>query len=112
VTSHRQIITKDLKPESAMLAPQDERLKKLVTAIFDVHQFDDNIDCQICSEQFDCLVELVMSGANLRELLPAVEEHIRCCNDCHEEFEALVAIIRAENPGQSETSTDSQPTSG
>lgn len=47
----------------------------------------------------NCLAELVAAGVDPRDLLPAVEEHIICCADCREEFEALLAIIRAENQG-------------
>jgi hypothetical protein len=78
--------------------PRDERLKRLVEAIYAVHQHD-SIDCDTCSQQFDCLVELVNSGANLRDILPAVEEHLSCCPDCSEEFHALTAILRAETKG-------------
>jgi hypothetical protein len=81
------------------MAPQEDRLKRLLSAIFTVHQADEQIDCETCSQQFECLVEMVNNGANLRELLPAVEEHLRCCPDCNEEFQALMAILRAESSG-------------
>ncbi len=81
------------------MAPQEERLKRLVSAIFTVHQYEEQIDCDMCAQQFDCLVDMVNNGANLRELLPAVEEHLRCCPDCNEEFQALAAILRAETSG-------------
>ncbi len=89
------------------MAPQEERINKLINAIFEVHQYED-MDCQKCCEQFDCLVDLVNTGANLRDLLPAVEEHLRCCPDCNEEFEALIKVIRAENGGLIFTSTDNR----
>jgi hypothetical protein len=81
------------------MAPQEERLKRLISDIFTVHQYEEQVDCEMCSQQFECLVEMVNNGANLRELLPAVEEHLRCCPDCNEEFQALAAIIRAESSG-------------
>lgn len=83
----------------------DERLQHLLENIFEVHQAG-CIDCDTCCEQFECLVEMVMSGANLGELLPAVEDHLRCCQDCREEFEALVAIMRAEESGQISNPTE------
>lgn len=94
------------------MAPQEERLKRLLTAIFTVHQSEEQMDCETCSQQLDCLVELVNSGANLRELLPAVEEHLRCCPDCNEEFQALTAIIRAESNGVTQTLGSQQPPNG
>jgi len=74
-------------------------LRKLIEAIFEVHQ-GNSIDCETCSEQFDCLVEKVAAGANLCDLLPQVEAHLQCCSDCREEYNALLAIIRAENDGE------------
>ena len=88
------------------MAQHDERIKRLITAIFTVHQ-ETSIDCETCAQQFDCLVELVSRGANLRELLPAVEEHLDCCADCREEFDALMAIIHAENEGKLSTNVES-----
>jgi hypothetical protein len=94
------------------MAPQEERLKRLLTAIFTVHQSDEPLDCETCSQQFDCLVEMVDKGANLRDILPAVEEHLRCCPDCNEEFQALAAIIRAESSGDIPMPGSQQPRSG
>ncbi len=76
----------------------EHHLQKLIEAIFQNHQ-DGGLDCERCSAQFDCLVEKVCAGAALRDLLPAVEAHLECCPDCREEYEALLAIIRAENSG-------------
>lgn len=93
------------------MAPRDERLNRLLSAIFTVHQYE-AIDCDTCSQQLDCLVEMVNNGANLRDLLPAVEEHLRCCPDCNEEFQALAAIIRAETSGAIHTPGSQQPHNG
>jgi len=76
----------------------DDQLQKLINCIFDIHS-DGGIDCETCSKQFNCLVEMVSSGVELRDLLPAVEKHISCCPDCREEFQALLSIIVAENQG-------------
>lgn len=76
----------------------DEQLRKLIDCIFDAH-VDATIDCETCSLQFNCLADLVAEGADPRELLPAVEEHLMCCPDCREEYNALLTIIRAENQG-------------
>ena len=77
----------------------DEQLDKLIKAIFDVHQ-DDDIDCETCSVQLNCLAELVANGAEMRHLVPAVEAHLQCCPDCREEYQALLCIVRAELKGQ------------
>lgn len=87
---------------------RNDKLRKLIDGIFYVHQHEP-IDCQTCSDHWDCLVELVMRGANVGELLPAVEEHLRCCPDCKEEFDALLAILRAEESGAAHTVSDDAP---
>ena len=94
------------------MASQDERLKRLLTAIFTVHQHEDQLDCETCSQQFECLVDMVNNGANLSDLLPAVEAHLRCCPDCNEEFQALTAIIRAESSGMLASYGDQPPNNG
>jgi hypothetical protein len=59
----------------------------------------DCVDCQTCGDQIDCLAELVAGGYDPKTLLPAVQAHLECCRDCREEFEALLAILRAEQSG-------------
>jgi hypothetical protein len=76
----------------------DDQLRKLINCIFEVHS-DTSIDCEQCCNQFNCLVELVTDGADISTLLPAVQEHLSCCADCREEFQALMSIIEAENQG-------------
>lgn len=73
----------------------DDKLRAVIDLIFNTH-LDTIIDCETCAQQFHCLAELVAQGANAAELLPAVEEHIRCCRDCREEFEFLVAMLKAD----------------
>jgi hypothetical protein len=78
-----------------------EPLDNLLRFILNTHEEQHEcIDCETCNQQFDCLAEQVALGADVHDLLPAVEAHLACCADCREEFEALVAIIRAENGGQ------------
>jgi hypothetical protein len=77
----------------------DEQLHKLINAIFSDHQ-DICIDCETCSQQLNCLAEMVAAGVEVQELLPAVEDHLRCCADCREEYQALLCIMRAELNGQ------------
>lgn len=74
-------------------------LRKLIEAIFEIH-LEGTMDCTTCSDQFACLVEKVAAGANLCDLIPEVEAHLNCCDSCREEYDALLAIIRAENGGQ------------
>lgn len=63
---------------------------------------DDDIvamDCNDYCETLSRLAERVAAGEDLRSLLPALEEHMRHWSDCREEFEALVAVLKAEAAG-------------
>lgn len=77
----------------------DEQLHKLIACIFDQHADNNPIDCETCSIHFHRLAELVAAGASVTELLPEVQQHLDCCLECNEEFQALLSIIVAENSG-------------
>lgn len=80
----------------------DQNRNQLVQFMTDA-PFDEVIiamDCKDGCEQLARLAELVAAGGNLSELLPEFEEHIGYWKDCREEFEALVAIIKAERQGE------------
>lgn len=58
-----------------------------------------NMDCNDYCEQLAQLAEQVAAGAELDDLLPELVEHMRHYSDCREEFEALVAVLKAERNG-------------
>ena len=78
--------------------PHDDQIRKIIDCIFTAHQ-DDQMDCETCNNQLECLAEQVAGGASLHALWPAVEAHLSCCKDCSEEFRALLCILRAEQSG-------------
>ena len=55
----------------------------------------DELSCGECFEQLDRFVEMTLAGKNAAEAMPLVEDHLRRCRDCREEFEALLAVLRA-----------------
>lgn len=66
---------------------------------------DDQIitmDCNDYCEQLPQLAERVAAGENLGDILPRLQQHMELWEDCREEFEALVAIIRAEKRGDTQ----------
>ncbi len=81
-----------------MADEQNRHVEKLIKTIFDTHA-DGVIDCASCDEHLCRLAELVSSGADLCALIPEVEAHLNCCRDCKEEWDALLAIMRAEQAG-------------
>ena len=68
-------------------------LRQMVYDILTTHP--DEIGCQECFEQLDRFVELTLAGKNAAEAMPLVQDHLDHCNDCREEFEALLAVLRA-----------------
>ena len=68
-------------------------LKRLIQSIADAHE--DELNCDTCFEQIDTFAELTLAGKPAKEALPLVQEHLAHCNDCQEEFEALLAALIA-----------------
>ncbi len=56
----------------------------------------DEIGCDECYEQLDRFADLHLAGKNAAEAMPLVQDHLDRCGDCREEFEALLAALRAE----------------
>jgi hypothetical protein len=77
--------------DSLELDPQ--KLKELVHGIMTAHP--DEIGCDECYEQLDRFVELTLAGKSAAEALPLVQDHLKRCTPCHEEFEALLSALRA-----------------
>ncbi len=55
-----------------------------------------SMDCTEDCESISRLAERVANGESLEDIMPEFEQHVRCWKDCREEFEALVAILKAE----------------
>ena len=53
------------------------------------------IGCDECFEELDTFAEMVLAGKNAAQAMLLVQEHLDRCPDCHEEFEALLAALRA-----------------
>ncbi len=68
-------------------------IKQMVQMIAETRP--DEIGCDECFEQLDHFAELVLAGKSAAEALPLVQDHLDRCRDCHEEFEALLAALRA-----------------
>jgi hypothetical protein len=69
------------------------RLKRIVYGTLTTRP--DEIDCDECFEQLDRFVDMVLAGKDAAEAMPLVQDHLDRCGDCREEFEALLAALRA-----------------
>ena len=70
-----------------------EMVKKMARGIATTRP--DEIGCAECFDQMDQFVEISLAGKNASEAMPLVQDHLNRCRDCREEFEALLAALRA-----------------
>jgi hypothetical protein len=68
-------------------------LKRMVRGVLSTRP--DEIGCDECFEQLDRFVEMTLAGKDAAEAMPLVRDHLDRCDDCREEFEALLAALRA-----------------
>ncbi|CAN5743928.1 hypothetical protein BH20ACT11_BH20ACT11_15590 [soil metagenome] len=69
-------------------------LEKVVRAVSQTQE--EELTCDECFEELDRFVELELAGLDAAEAMPLVRDHLAKCDDCREEFEALLAALRAE----------------
>lgn len=55
----------------------------------------EEIGCDECFEELDRFVTIQLSGLDTAEAMPLVHEHLHMCGECRDEFEALLAALRA-----------------
>ena len=68
-------------------------LKRMVHSVLTARP--DEIGCGECFEQLDRFVEMTLAGKNAAEAMPLLQDHLDRCHDCREQFEALLAVLRA-----------------
>lgn len=84
---------------SALISPEPAKglnqqiLKEMAQGIMTTHP--DQIGCAECFEQMDSFVETELAGKDAAEAMPLVRDHLDRCGNCREEFEALLAALRA-----------------
>lgn len=55
---------------------------------------EDEIGCNECFDQLDEFIELKLKGKSPEEAMPLVQDHLKRCKDCREEYEALLEALR------------------
>jgi hypothetical protein len=70
-----------------------ENLRKILQSISNTNEVE--MDCKECYEELDCFVETELAGRNAAEAMPLVEDHLKRCSCCFEEYQALLDAIRA-----------------
>jgi hypothetical protein len=70
-----------------------DTFKALIGEVAETREVE--IGCDECFEQLDRFVEMKLVGLNAAQAMPLVQEHLEICSECREEFEALLASLRA-----------------
>lgn len=68
-------------------------IKKLVKAA--VNSRPDEIGCDDCYEKLHDFAEMKLKGKSPEEAMPLVQDHLKRCGDCREEYEALLEALKA-----------------
>ncbi len=81
-----------------MKPPLHQQKAQMLDFIMNQPLHDDcvSMDCRDDCEEISRLAERVAAGERLDDIAPHFDQFICCWSDCREEFEALVAILRAE----------------
>ena len=69
------------------------RLKGMITMVDATAETE--IACEEAYRLLDEYTDMVLRGEDPEAILPQVKHHLEMCMDCQEEFEALVAALRA-----------------
>jgi hypothetical protein len=68
-------------------------LKRIVLSVIRTRR--DEIVCSMCLEQLEVFAAMHLVGKKAAEALPLIQDHLERCDDCREEFEGLLAALRA-----------------
>lgn len=84
---------------------QQQRIQALLNCL--QQTIDDEADCIEFDAEMDCIAEWLADGADPATVVkPRVNAHLNNSPDCSEEFNSLVAILRAEQAGLLDTDED------
>ena len=72
--------------------PIDTTIKRLLGPA------EPEILCDECFEKLDAYVELELERQGADERIPGMRAHLEGCPACHEEYESLRELVRAESP--------------
>ncbi len=70
-----------------------EYFKALIKEIAEVREVE--IGCDECSEQIDRFIEMELSGLDVTQAMPLVQEHLEICGECRDEFGVLLMALQA-----------------
>ncbi len=74
-----------------------DKLKTMVRGVARTQAIE--YSCDDVYRLLDEFTEAVAQGKDVAKLMPLVQQHLDLCPDCREEFEALLRVVRATQPG-------------
>lgn len=81
------------------MALSPEHIDKLLNTVLRVSP--DGIDCDHCMGQLHAFVDRELQGKEIPEALDAVRKHLEICQECREEYEALLAALEQADESRS-----------
>ena len=70
-----------------------EVIRKMMRSIHLTYQHE--LTCGECFNEVDRFAEMELAGLNPADAMPLVEQHLHRCTTCREEYEALLAALKA-----------------
>ena len=92
---------KDMMRKLMMLLVGKRMMSKMMTKTVTTamtHLHNTSAEEYSCDEAFDVLdtyAEMIARGEDPSELMPLVKLHLEMCDNCREEFEALLSMLSA-----------------
>ena len=56
---------------------------------------EDELDCESVAENMDSYAEYVLNSGESSRLILLIENHLKLCKDCAEEFKLLLGALKA-----------------
>ena len=69
-----------------------EKIKEMVREI--VTTRSDEMDCPECFQHMDHFADLILNGTDAAAAMPRLQDHLKHCAHCSEEFDALLNALR------------------
>ena len=67
-------------------------LQNLLKSALETEEYE--ITCEECFELMDQYADLILEGTDPVQLMPLVAQHLKMCNCCTDEVEAIVLMIQ------------------
>lgn len=70
----------------------EDFIKNIIKAASNAHPGE--IGCNDCFDKLHEFAKMELEGKSPQEVMPLVEDHLKKCGDCREEYETLLEVLR------------------